>query len=171
MAFLEEGWIAALAFERELKEKRKMIASDTDLVKFHEGCVLTAKPDAKGFWSIGWGHDIAAPQDGVATPTCTQDQADDWLDMDIRLARQRAAVALGRAWDTLDDVRKAMLTDMAYELGGAGLSGFHQMLGAIVSYRYTEAALHGMQSEWAKEVPGRAKMDMDMLSGGEWPQV
>lgn len=146
-----------------------MINSDLDLVKFHEGCTLTAKPDAKGMWAIGWGHDIGAPQDGVEAPTCSQDQADNWLDGDIALARERAKVAVGSAWDALDDVRKAVFTDMAYEIGGAGLREFVQMIESTRGQRYAEAAQHGLQSLWAKEVPARARMDMDMLASGEWP--
>lgn len=148
-----------------------MIQSDTDLVKFHEGCTLTAKPDARGMWSIGWGHDIAAPhENGVLVPSCTQDQADDWLDMDINLARARARIALGpKEWDALDEVRKAVLVDMAYELGGAGLREFVGMLGAVRLQHWNDAAAHGLASLWAKEVPSRARMDMDMIASGEWP--
>ena len=142
-----------------------MIASDADLVRFHEGCTLTAIRDMDG-WSIGYGHDGA--QEGQS---CTQAQAEALFALDLEMARQRAATALGNVWEVLDDVRRAVLVDMAFELGGAGLAGFHQMLESIRGYRYTIAAEQGMQSLWARQVPKRAQMDMEMLASGEWPVV
>ncbi len=147
------------------------ITSDRQLIQFHERCILTARPDAKGRWEIGWGHDIAPPLPGAGAPTCTQDAADAWLDADLALARQRAATALGQAWESLDEVRRAVLADMAYELGGAGLSLFKEMLTSIMGQRYLLAAQQGLESLWAEQVPNRAKMDMDMLAEGKWPSV
>lgn len=146
-------------------------SSDAELVAFHEGLLLTAKPDAKGCWVIGRGRDIPAPADPSNPPTCTQEEADAWFVADMALARQRAATALGQAWDDLDEVRRAVLTDMAFEIGGAGLTLFKIMLNAIKGYRYVAAAQAGLQSEWARQVPARAKMDMDMMASGEWPVV
>lgn len=149
------------------------ISSDSELVQFHEGCILVARPDAKGAWGIGWGHDIQAPLPDEAMPTCTQEQADAWLASDLGLARQRAAVEVGGAlvWNFLGDVRRAVLTDMAYELGGVGLSLFKNMLMEVKAQRYIAAAEAGMQSLWAEQVPSRAKMDMNMMASGQWPIV
>lgn len=78
------------------------VSSDAELVQRHEGCVLAAAPDAKGKWAIGWGHDIPAPASStegepLSRPTCSQEQADEWFEADLALARANAAAALGLA--------------------------------------------------------------------------
>jgi lysozyme len=142
------------------------ISSDVELIKLHEGCTLVAIRDTKGF-SIGYGHDGAQEGD-----TCTQDEADAWFDADIATARLGAIAALGAAfWALLDPVRRAALVDLAYEMGAAGLRGFHVMLACIRSSQWDAAAEAGLNSDWAKEVPTRAAMDMNILSSGQWPVV
>jgi hypothetical protein len=69
------------------------ISTAAQLVEKHEGWIFTAKPDRKGMWVIGCGHDIPAP-DGPP-PTCTQAEADAWFEQDIDLAMQRAMNDLG----------------------------------------------------------------------------
>lgn len=147
------------------------ILSDADLVTYHEGCLLVAKPDAKSEWVIGIGHDIPAPADPTNPPTCTQEEADAWFSEDMALARQRAATDAGEAWATLDPVRQAALVDMAFELGGAGLAGFEDMLVAVEASDWSEAKHQALNSKWARQVPTRAAMDATMILTGTWPQV
>lgn len=143
------------------------ISTVDDLVKHHEGCVLTAKPDAKGKWEIGWGRDIS-PSPGV---TCTQEQADEWFATDLALAKLRAkSVIGGDVWYRIDLVRQAVLTDMAYELGGEGLGKFARMLNAIRAADWNTAHREALNSAWAKQVPFRAAEDAVMLLTGEWPK-
>ena len=47
-----------------------------------ENCKLTAYQDIKGIWTIGWGHTNAVH----ARMTCTQQQADEWLEEDTQSA-------------------------------------------------------------------------------------
>lgn len=50
-----------------------------ELLGEFEGCELTAYQDVIGVWTIGWGHTRGVkPGD-----TCTQAQADAWLDEDV----------------------------------------------------------------------------------------
>jgi lysozyme len=57
--------------------------SAIDIIKSFEGCRLAAYQDVRGIWTIGYGH-IRGVYPGL---TCTQAQADQWLDEDIREAR------------------------------------------------------------------------------------
>lgn len=52
------------------------------LVKAWEKCRLKAYQDDRGVWTIGWGTTTGAVPGVVVKPgmTCTQDQADAWLD-------------------------------------------------------------------------------------------
>ncbi len=52
----------------------------TDLIKKWEGCKLKAYRDVAGVWTIGWGH-IKGVKPG---DTCTQAQADTWLNQEVR---------------------------------------------------------------------------------------
>jgi lysozyme len=148
-----------------------MIRSTAELIKKHEGCVLTAKPDAKGRWEIGYGHSIPAPISGAPVPTCTQSQADDWFSTDMALAALRAKSVIGIGpWLSFNPPRQAALIDMAYELGGEGLAGFHEMIAAARAGNWGEAWRQALESDWAKQVPSRAHEDAMMLLTGDWPK-
>lgn len=148
-----------------------VITSARDLIKFHEGCTLTAKPDTKGKWSIGYGHDIDPPANEQAS-TCTQEAADQFFAADFLVACRDASRVLGVAsFSVLSEPRKAALIDMAYELGESGLSEFQKMLGAIRCAFWSTARAEALNSEWANEVPARAQMDATILLTGEWPTV
>jgi len=53
-----------------------------DLLKSFEQCRLSAYRDSAGIPTIGWGHTDAVRM----TDTCSQDQADHWLVMDVQAA-------------------------------------------------------------------------------------
>lgn len=143
------------------------INSARALVAFHEGCVLKAKPDAKGKWEIGYGDDRATPGQ-----VCTQEGAEQGLTDLLDLATRRAVLDVGPStWSVLGVVRQAVLIDMAYELGGAGLAAFHDLIAAVRA-RNWQGAVHAMQdSKWAHQVPSRAMMNEKMMFTGQWPTL
>ena len=145
-----------------------MIQSDADLVRYHEGCRLEAYADTEGILTCGWGHTGA---DVTAGAVWTQDEADTHLAADLVLARARAAAALGQAWASLDEVRRAVLVDIAFQIGGAGLREFKLMLQAIIGLRYEDAAHELLSSLLTKQTPSRCYMNADMLIEGTWPQT
>lgn len=52
------------------------------IVMSFESCRLVAYQDVRGIWTIGWGHTLGVrPGD-----TCTQAQADAWLEQDLQEA-------------------------------------------------------------------------------------
>ena len=53
-------------------------AAGTALIQGFESCRLTAYQDPRGIWTIGWGHTPAS-----SGQTCTQAQADAWLQADV----------------------------------------------------------------------------------------
>ena len=58
--------------------------SAADIVRSFEGCRLTAYRDVRGIWTIGWGH-TKGVYPGM---TCTQAQADKWLEEDLEEAHR-----------------------------------------------------------------------------------
>jgi GH24 family phage-related lysozyme (muramidase) len=142
-----------------------MIASGADLTKFNEGLTLTAKPDAKGHWEIGYGHDIP-PSPGLVW---TEKQAEDQFAKDYAVASYRASVDLGAPYGSLRDQRRAVLNDIAFEVGGAGLAQFHRMLAAITAGDWQEAAAALKNSLLFEQVPNRENRNIQILITGEWP--
>ncbi len=135
------------------------------LIQKHEGCTLVAKADAKGKWEIGWGHDGA-----VEGQTCSQQEADDWIDEDQETATQGAIACAGKeTWSVLNEPRQAALIDMAYELGTRGLSEFTNTLALLRQSDYEATASEMLRSDWAREVPLRAQEDAEIMRTGEWP--
>lgn len=61
---------------------RKASQAGIDLVKHFEGCRLSAYQDARGIWTIGYGHTAGVRKGNK----CTQAQADKWLAEDLAAA-------------------------------------------------------------------------------------
>lgn len=154
------------------------VSSIDDLIKLHEGLRLAAYDDAtgepvpvggtcKGTLTIGYGHTGA---DVVPGMFCNEALADQWLGADIATATAAASRDIGETiWPFISTVRRAALIDMAFELGGAGLDGFHDLISAVHAEDWTEAWHAALDSDWARKVPRRAHNDAGMLLTGEWP--
>jgi lysozyme len=84
------------------------------LTESFEGCRLQAYPDSVGVPTIGYGH-----THGVALGmTCTQDQAEQWLQQDIQVAAQ----AVNRMVTvTLTQPEFDALVDFTFNLGTGSL--------------------------------------------------
>lgn len=68
----------------------------------------------------------------------------------------------------LNDARKAVLINMAFQLGFNGLSKFRNMLAAVQSEQYVLAASEMLDSLWAKQTPNRAKELSEQMLTGEF---
>lgn len=142
-----------------------MIASVADLVKLHEGLRLTVYTDTRGHPTIGYGR-------ALDTHGISGTEAEYLLANDLEVAAHQTAGVVGDAvWDTLSDPRKAALIDMAFNMGAARLSGFHNTLTAIAVGDWQAAHDQAMQSAWALQVGERAKRDAQMLLTGNWPDA
>ena len=97
----------------------------------------------------------------------TIEQAERYLDEDIAEARKWCAYYID-GWDELDEVRRSVLIDMAFNLGIAGVMKFKRMLRHLAEGHYVLAAREMKDSLWAKQVPRRAKELIRMMQTGEW---
>lgn len=87
----------------------------------------------------------------------------------ISLVRKRLEKEL--PWfDSLDEVRQAVLLDMGYNLGVDGLLAFKRTLGSVRRGDYSLAAVQMLESKWARQVGNRAKRLSTMMETGEWPE-
>lgn len=133
-------------------------------LKRHEGCQLTSYWDDTGkCWTIGYGHTKTAKKG----QKITQEQAEELLVSDIEDAIDDAKEVIP-SFFSLDQVRKTVLVNMAFNLGRKRLSGFHRMIDAVGIGDYLTASLEMMASRWARQVKGRAKELAQRMRTGEY---
>ena len=71
-------------------------------------------------------------------------------------------------YDALDDVRKVVLCDMAYNMGTLGVLKFKEMLAAMQKKDWRTAAIAMLNSKWANDVGNRAVVLSHMMELGQW---
>lgn len=129
-----------------------------DDLKRDEGFRARSYQDARGIWTIGYGHAHADPR-----AVWTLDQAEAQLAVDVDLACEQLDRFLPW-WRQLDDVRQDALANMAFNLGvgvapcaehpdGTGLQEFQRMLAALKAGDYPHASAQALLSDWAKDPP------------------
>lgn len=104
--------------------------------------------DTTGHLTIGCGRnldDVGVNDDEIAL----------MLANDVEEA-DRTARKLVPNFDALSDIRKAVVVNMAFNMGYETLSGFVSTLAAINSGRWNDAASGMLASRWAKQVGIRA---------------
>ena len=127
----------------------------------HEGIRLRPYTDTVGKLTIGIGRNL--DDKGI-----TEDEALYLLRNDVEEARRGLDKAIPW-WLWLDEVRQAVLLDMAFNMGVRGLLGFIVTLPLIQEGRYAEAADAMLKSKWARQVKGRAAELAVMMRTGQWP--
>lgn len=100
------------------------------------------------------------------TLAITEDGAQWLMEQQIQSTRGQCARMLD-FWGWLDDVRRDVLVEMAFQMSIQRLVGFHDMLDAIRAKRWTAAKEAGLASKWATvDSPARAKELMNILERG-----
>lgn len=125
-----------------------------------EGVRLYPYTDTVGKLTIGCGRNL--------TDTGLSLQEVDVL-LDNDLARFTAAVLARVAFAVrLDEVRRAALTNLAFNLGIEGLLGFRKMLAALEAGDSERAARELLDSKYAGQVGPRAERLAEQLRTGAW---
>lgn len=128
-----------------------------------EGEVLHEYKDHLGYSTIGIGRLIDKRKGGGITP----EEAAYLLGNDVDKVIDQLNKRLPW-WTKLDDARKGVLINMAFQMGIDGLLGFKNTLRMIEQGRYTDAANGMMQSLWARQTPARAKRMSEQMRTGVW---
>lgn len=131
------------------------------MLRHHEGLRLRPYMDTTGHLTIGFGRNLTDV--GISL-----DEARLMLRNDIACAEHGLLDAFPWAAH-LDPVRQAVLVDMAFNLGIAGLRKFTTTLGHLQDGRWEQAAASMLQSRWAAQVGQRARNLAAMVHTGTWP--
>lgn len=87
----------------------------------------------------------------------------------IRLTEE--AVERSFPWyHELDEVRQAVILDMAYNMGMRTLLQFKRTLKSVKDGEYERASKEMLESKWARQVGARSKRLSKMMETGEWPK-
>lgn len=127
------------------------------LIKEGEGLVLLPYEDSTGHISIGYGRNLDAK--GIS-----QDEADFLFTNDLRDCLRDLEEYY--FYYNQNDVRKAVLLDLRFNLGLRGLLGFTKMLGALEAGDYDRAAVELLDSRYARQVGNRALRNAELLRVG-----
>ena len=129
-------------------------------VKRDEGLRLKPYKDSVGKLTIGYGRNL--DDEGIS-----QAEADVLLNNDIIAAMSQLHSFL--PWtDSLDEPRRAVLINMAFNMGIYSLLKFKTTLGHIQAAEYGAAAESMLASLWAAQVGPRAQRLAIQMEKGEW---
>lgn len=129
------------------------------MLKKHEGLRLKPYKDTVGKWTIGYGRNL----DDVGI---SKKEAEYLLKNDIGKVKRNLK---GIGWyEKLNNPRKSVIENMAFNLGYRGLMMFQRMIKAIKSDNYDKAANEMMDSKWANQVGYRAKELSKIMRSGSF---
>ncbi len=152
-----------------------------DFIEPQEGFRSHLYLDSNGIWTIGWGRNmedvglsseekayLGVPPRDIKVTGITEEEGKYMLGHDI----QRTITGCCHAFDwfeSLDNIRKAVVVDMAFNMGIQGFKKFKETIIYISTGRWEEAAREMLNSSWAREVKGRAKVLSEMMRTGDVP--
>lgn len=143
-----------------------MIDNFIDQLKRDEGIRFKPYRDTRGVWTVGYGRNLDVHRADV-TGEITQMQADLWLTQDAHTALGQVLNHL--PWTMkLDEARRGVLVNMAFNVGIGALLGFNKTLGFVESGEYSSAADEMLNSDWATQVGDRAKRLAEQMRTGQW---
>lgn len=136
-----------------------------EMLRHEEGVRYKPYKDHLGYWTIGVGH-LIDPSKGAKwiEGPLTDAQVDALLDEDIAKVER----GLPEWMRDLDPVRYAIMVDMAFQMGVAGLMGFKNTLANVRAGRYTQAADNMQQSLWYRQTPNRANRRIKEMRTGQY---
>jgi len=132
-----------------------------EMIKDQEGFVGVPYQDSYGNLTVGYGWNIRSrplSQDQAAYICASQ-----LRDTDAELAKTIPYYA------KLDDVRKSVIVDMAFQMGVKGVLLFVNMWQSIKMTDWNTAASDMLNSQWGREFKSRANVLAKMMKTGEWP--
>jgi len=116
--------------------------------------------DSKGFITIGFGFNLTTQELPISI-------ALEWLHILINKIQFELEKHIS-FWNELNDARKYVLINMAYQMGIGGLLQFHAMLKSLGSKDYDGAAIEMKDSVWYRDFTTRASRLVKIMQSGEF---
>ena len=155
--------VSSPAQSPESSNSPSWIEQAIEQIKSDEGLVLHAYEDHLGYVTIGYGRLLDKRRGGGIS----EDEAEYLLSNDIGEVQDELEWRL--PWFCkLDNARKAVLVNMAFQMGIAGLLKFKNTLAKIEAGDYEGAAVNMLKSKWARQTPNRAKRMAEQMRTGKW---
>lgn len=132
-------------------------------IKRHEGLVLNAYQDHLGYWTIGYGRLIDRKRGGGISEAEAEMLLKNDIDGVVSSLKRQITF-----WDRLNAPRQAVLMNMAFQMGVAGLLKFKRTLSLIEAGQFSDAASNMLTSLWAKQTPRRAQEMANQMRTGKW---
>ena len=130
-------------------------------LKRHEGVRHCVYQDIYQNPTIGVGHLLKKPVD--VNLCWTDEKVERVLDHDIYRARHNAADDYGHGFYSLPEPVSDLLTELAFQLGGTGLSHFTTFLGLVRDGEYKAASADLLNTRLAKQLPKRTTEQAKIL--------
>lgn len=131
-----------------------------DQIKYHEGLRLKPYKCTAGKWTIGYGRNIE--DRGI-----TKYEAELLLSHDVAEITKQLSSAF-EFWRLLDEPRRAVLINMAFNMGVNGLLKFKKTLGYVKLRMYKDASIEMLDSKWARELKTRSLELSEQMETGEF---
>lgn len=132
----------------------------TEQLRRHEGVRATPYLDLAGKITVGIGRNLT-------DKPLTTDQIMYLFQQDLADATEDAETAVSKpVFDALSDNRRAVLVNLAFNLGVARLQKFKKMLLAVRAARWNEAAVELMDSEAGRTLTSRYQELADLMRQG-----
>lgn len=132
----------------------------TEQLRRHEGIRRKPYLDTVGKTTVGVGRNLD-------DKPLTDDEITYLFLHDVDDATDDAKMAIGEpVFHALTEPRKAVLVNMAFNLGLTRLRKFKKMLVAIKTGQWSEAAEEMLASAWAQQVGPRAQELADLMRTG-----
>lgn len=143
-----------------------------ELIKIHEGFKHYVYLDTEGNPTTGWGHCFFGDNQPKLGKIYSNAECADFFDEDMQ-AVERCYVSLEHrlGLHRIGSVRRAVLKNMLFNLGLTKLLKFKRMWKAIEAKDYPAVAAEMLDSKWAGQVKGRAKMLARMMETNKWPAM
>ena len=135
----------------------------TKQLRRDEGVVSNAYQDSLGYWTIGVGRLIDKRKGGKLR----DNEIDFLLSNDIDEVEEALGARIS-FYKGLDEARRGVLLNMAFNLGIDGLMAFKNTLSLVGAGKYKEASVEMLKSKWATQVGNRAVRLSKQMATGEW---
>lgn len=135
-----------------------------DLIR-EEGRRLDVYYDTERKLTVGIGHLVVRGDAEFGKPEghmITEKRCQELFEHDVARTVSGLQTALPWLADQPQDVQRA-LTNMAFQMGVAGVLAFKNTLMYIRRKDYATAYTNGLQSKWAKQTPARANRVLTLI--------